>query len=64
MVENKLQLEYNFKYTPHFFLLGMIFFFQYFSKSSEVRIELNPEDKKKADKIFWKYIFHFIHKTE
>jgi hypothetical protein len=49
-------VEYNFKYTLHYILMGLIFFFQYFSKSKEIRADLNSEQKKKADKIFWKYV--------
>jgi MFS family permease len=56
MTENLPEVEYNFKYTLHYILMGLIFFFQYFSKSREIKAGFNPAQKKKADNIFWKYI--------
>jgi MFS family permease len=53
---NLPDVEYNYKYTLHYILMGLIFFFQYFSKSREIRADLNQQQKKIADKIFWKYI--------
>jgi predicted MFS family arabinose efflux permease len=52
-------LETNYKYTPHMILLSFIFFMQYFAKSKEVAANLEPNEKAKADRIFWKYIIVF-----
>lgn len=53
------KIETNYKYTPHMILLSAIFFMQYFSKAKEVNVNLDIEEKKKGDKIFWKYIIVF-----
>jgi MFS family permease len=37
----------------------IIFIFQYFSKSKEVSVNLNPDQKKIGDRIFWKYMIVF-----
>jgi len=56
MSNDPFNLESNYKYTPHMVILSLLFIFQYFSKSKEVRANLNEVEKKKADKLFWKYI--------
>lgn len=53
------KIETNYKYAPHMILLSIIFIFQFSTKSHEVKSNLNPEQKKKGDKIFWKYIIVF-----
>ena len=57
MSDDTFNLSANYKFTPHMVILAMMFFFQYFCKSNEVRSNLNELEKKKADKIFWKYLF-------
>jgi MFS family permease len=47
------------KYTLHLILLILIFVFQYFSKAKEIQKSLNPEQKAKGDKVFWRYLIVF-----
>lgn len=49
-------LEANYRLAPHMVILALMFICQYFSKSKEVRSNLNEQEKKKADRIFWKYL--------
>lgn len=58
-MEDFPKIEHNFKYTPHIILMSIIFVFQYFSKSKEVKAKLDPEQKKIGNKIFWKYMIVF-----
>jgi MFS transporter, MFS domain-containing protein family, molybdate-anion transporter len=53
------KMEPNYKYTPHIILFSAIFIFQYFTKAKEIGANLDPEQKKIGDKIFWKYMIVF-----
>jgi MFS family permease len=60
MTENVFEkIEPNYRYTPHIILVTVIFVFQYFSKAKEVNSNLDPAQKKVADKLFWKYMIVF-----
>ena len=57
-----LNLEYHkwdYKNTPHIILISFIFICQYFNKRQDINTNIKEEDKKKADKLFWKYIILF-----
>jgi hypothetical protein len=56
MLDESFNQNANYKFLPHMVILVLMFLFQYFSKSKEVRSNLNELEKKKADKIFWKYL--------
>ncbi len=58
-MEEAFKLETNFKYTPHIILFTILFTFQYFTKASEVRADLDKNQKKLGDKIFWKFIISY-----
>lgn len=55
-MENKPEIEPSSSSLPNIILLGMIFVFQYYSKSKEVSTTFNEEQKKKGDKLFWLYL--------
>jgi MFS family permease len=58
-MEDAFKLETNFKYTPHIILFTILFTFQYFTKASEVRANLDATQKQLGDKIFWKFILSY-----
>ena len=49
-------LEPNFRFTPHMILLTLIISIQYFCKTREMRANLDPDQKKVGERIFWNYI--------
>ena len=51
--------EMNYKNTPHIILISLIFIFQFFTKRQEELKASEFKQKKKADKLFWKYIIIF-----
>lgn len=56
---NTLVNQTNYKNTPHIILISVIFLSQFYSKRVEATSELNLNNKKKADRLFWKYIIIF-----
>lgn len=49
-------LVYNFKYTPHTFFITFIFIMQFLTKQKDQKSNLDPDQMKKANKIFWKFL--------
>jgi MFS family permease len=50
------KFESDYKYTTHIVLFSIIFVLQYLTKSKEVSLIQNEDEKKLGNKIFWKYL--------
>lgn len=55
----EISYEMNFKNAPHIILISIIFVCQYLSKRRDTLKKMDEEERKKADKIFWKYMILF-----